>query len=107
MSILKTRAKGVQELKFMLNKCLSYFVILKLRHKSLSLVFPVPLFIFADLLRALYDLILLWEHIFPRLQLLRLTIDQITLLLVELRRLGRWTLVEFADNENKLYISFY
>lgn len=99
--------KGVQESRFMLNKSRSCFVIVKLRRKSLVVIFPVPLFIFSDLLQALCDLAVLWGHVFPRLQLPQLIMDQLAQVFVELRQLGRWTLVEVNDDENQIAISFY
>jgi hypothetical protein len=91
----------------MWNKRLSYFMIVRVRHKPVNFILPVPLFIFEDLLQAMGDVVTLWESFFPRQKLPGLVIAHVLALLHEIRQIGSWRLVELSDQEIQISISFY
>jgi hypothetical protein len=86
---------------------LSYFMIVRVRHKPVNFILPVPLFIFEDLIQAMGDLVTLWESFFPRHKLPGLAIVHVQDLLHEIRQIGSWRLVDISDKEIQISISFY
>lgn len=91
----------------MSNNRLSSLLLIKLRHKSLKIVLPVPLFIFSELLEAAADLVALWEALFPRWKLPGLVTAQLVSGWLEFRRLGRWQLAEVAHDDHQISVSFF
>ncbi|ACV63322.1 hypothetical protein Dtox_2518 [Desulfofarcimen acetoxidans DSM 771] len=91
----------------MWNKYQSHFVLVKVRHGVWKFIFPVPLFIFDDLLKSVLDLVVLGECFTSRLKLLRMSISMVLQLLYEIRQLGRWQMADITFCKNQISISFY
>lgn len=85
----------------------NFLLLIRLRHRSFRLVLPVALFVIEDLLQAFCDLALLGQWLFPRGKLPGLIAGQLLAAWRELRRLGRWQLLEVADREISVSLSFY
>lgn len=82
-------------------------MLIKLRYRSLSLVLPVPLFIFSELLEAAADLVSLWESLCPRWKAPGLIMTQLLSAWLEFRRLGRWQLADIAHDGHQISVRFF
>ncbi|RYD06102.1 hypothetical protein N752_06120 [Desulforamulus aquiferis] len=91
----------------MWNKHKSHFIILKIHHGTWSFSFPIPLFIFDDLLRSLLDLVVVGECFTTRLKLPRIAINTLLQFLAELRQLGRWQMADITICKDQVSVSFY
>lgn len=85
----------------------SLFLLIKVRHRSLHLALPVALYVVDDLFQSLGDLAALAEWLFPRLRLPGLAAAAALAGWRELRRLGRWRLLEVADKDLQISLSFH
>lgn len=91
----------------MSNNRRNFLLLIKLRHGSFGLVLPVALFVVDDLLQSLCDLAALGQWLFPRGKLPGLIANHLLVSWRELRRLGRWQLLEVADSGFSISLSFY
>ena len=84
----------------------SYFVLLRVRHKSVRFILPVPLFIFEDLLWAITDLVAFGTFFFPRQKLPGEIMRAIMNSLQSLRQMGAWKFVEISAGGSWISIDF-
>jgi len=91
----------------MWNKRPSYFLVIKFRRRGRRLVWPLPLYVFADALAAVADLIALLTWLCPPLRPAHAVLAEGRRLLAELRRPGCRPLAEIAVGGVEIGISFY
>lgn len=109
--------------KYMLNKDYrSLFMLIRVRlGKHKKIVIPLPLFVFEETIIAIFDLFLLPDLFYPIWQKKlqkhmrgwapKVTFGQAINLLLnffdELRKHGRWRMVEVETEKARIYIDFY
>lgn len=91
----------------MWNRKAAVFALIKIKHGPFRLVFPVPIFIFYELLEGILDLALLWARLFPSQNAPALVLSLAFQMLAELRNLGRWELIDLTLGQDRVNISFY
>ncbi|SHK73903.1 hypothetical protein [Desulforamulus aeronauticus] len=91
----------------MWNKPQNHFVLVKIHHGTWKLTFPIPLFIFDDIIKSVLDLVVLGECFTSRLKLPRMAISMVLQLFSEMRQLGRWQLADITFRQDQISISFY
>ncbi len=85
----------------------SAFLVVKVAVRRFRFVFPVPLFVFADLLEALADLAALAAWLVPALRPAGAAAALLPALLAEVRRVPRWTPLEVRDGETFFAVVFF
>ncbi|EGO65012.1 hypothetical protein [Acetonema longum] len=89
----------------MLNKNHNHFILLKCKVHSIPFVFPIPLFIFKDLLKTITDLFAVWVHFLPISQIPQMILASTMQLLIELEEMGSLELIDVSAKEFQLTIS--
>lgn len=91
----------------MWNKCFSNFLVIKLRHQAIRITFPVPLYIFGDLLQATASLLVCLGTILPPVKPLGTLAAHVEHAFAAMRQLGRWQVCEIATHDTYIAITFY
>ncbi len=91
----------------MWNNRSNYLLLIKIRHQSINLTLPIPLFILNGILVILNDMASVWSKYSPHQKLPSLITSLCLELFQELRRFGSWTLMELSDGESQISIKLY
>ncbi len=87
----------------------SRLLLIRIRHRRMSLTIPVALYIFEDLLRSFRELFLLGEKVFPgKNKFIPSAVMELSLYAYqELIRHGRWEMVNIEVEKTRVLIEFY